>query len=632
MPGEARLAVEFVVPFMSLLLSVLEVRYAGYPVMKKNHFRSLIALFLFLGLSASPGATSRVEQALDGLLERLLTSLSEDDLIALSEDSLISLLSDDERELLGKEFIKLHVDRPATVYVVRSTYESGEIFWLEDRGFRESELTVTAGNRVHAVWEKEFAAGPVGLGINTFVRSQDPCFFLLRANDSDRALQVRVEEPDYIERESAQVGALPYADDLMEINELPEELVGAVLVRPKRWVRDHARLIHLFRRTRYPSTKKPDQVVLTWSEDPRTTQTIQWRTGPEVVEGRVAYVKKSEYRRFVPAKPSVMNAKTVAMKTPDVVNDPLVKRHTVILRNLEPGTTYLYSVGDGLPGSWTELAEFTTAPETGEPFSFMYLGDVQNGMDRWHSLMHTAFRERPDASFYLLAGDLVNRGVNRDDWDDFFRNGEAVFRQRPLVPVIGNHEGYGLDRHPTLYLDLFELPENGPEKLEAERVYSFEYGNVLFLILDSMLPAESQTAWMEVRLAESKATWKFAVFHFPLYSANPERDYKSLRESWVPIFDRYQFDMVLQGHDHVYARSFPLYANQPVAEAADGTYYVIAYAGTKSYGEGQASHTEVNFDSVSTYQVIDIQVSSDRLLYRAYDIDGNLKDELVIEK
>ena len=59
---------------------------------------------------------------------------------------------------------------------------------------------------------------------------------------------------------------------------------------------------------------------------------------------------------------------------------------------------------------------------------------------------------------------------------------------------------------------------------------------------------------------------------------------------------------------------------------------MIAYAGTKSYGEGQASHTEVNFDSVSTYQVIDIQVSSDRLLYRAYDIDGNLKDELVIEK
>ena len=43
-------------------------------------------------------------------------------------------------------------------------------------------------------------------------------------------------------------------------------------------------------------------------------------------------------------------------------------------------------------------------------------------------------------------------------------------------------------------------------------------------------------------------------------------------------------------------------------------------------------HAEISFDGISTYQVLDIQVSTDRLVYRAYDIDGNLKDELVLEK
>ena len=590
-------------------------------------------LLIFLLVSAVHGAEpSLVEQTLDDIRLRLQATLSEEELIALDERTLFAHLRDHERSILGSKFIQFEVDYPVVVYVLRSIHESGEIFWLADEGFEKTNLMATAGQRKHAIWRRDYDAGPVGLGINTFLRGQDPCFFIVGPRSKGRKLQLDLTTPGYLAIDRAEPGALAYVDDLMEIDSLPKELSGLTLLRPKRWVRDHARLINLFRRTKYSSTKKPDQIVMTWSEDPQTTQTIQWRTGPETDRGLVAFLKKSEHRRFLPGQPSSVDAETVELKTPEILNDPMNYRHTAVLRDLEPNTTYYYSIGDGSEDGWTELSEFTTAPGRVLPYSFVYMGDVQNGMDRWRTLMETALRSRPDAAFYIFAGDLVNRGIDRDDWDDFFYNGAQVFRQRQIVPVVGNHEGFGPDRHPTLYLDLFDLPDNNPQSEESERVYAFEYGNVLFLILDSMLPAESQSAWMDKILAESDAAWKIAVFHFPIYSAQPERDYKSIRRHWVPIFDRHHVDMVLQGHDHVYARSYAMRNNQPVSSAAEGTYYVIAYAGSKSYAAGEMPHAEIHFDGVSTYQVFNIQTGGDRLVYRSYDIDGIIRDELVIEK
>jgi hypothetical protein len=584
---------------------------------KQSSIRLLI--FLSIGLIIWPGRSfsASVDDALAGVQERLIQTLSKDELIGLEEEQLLSLLTEDEREVLGNSFIEVSVDVPVEVYVLRSVKESGQVFWLNDRGFEKTDLTATVGMRTHEIWKKDFEPGRIGLGINTFLANQDPCFFVISPREPSSGIDLKIEFPDYVTTARAEPGTLAYTDDLIEINALPDEMISATLVQPKRWDRNHARLINLFRRTKYPSGPQPDQVVLTWSEDPRTSQTVQWRTGPGVSQGSVAYLKKSDHHRFSPRRPDVVEAVTVAMNTPDIVNDPLNYRHTAVIRGLEPDTAYLYSVGDGSEAGWTGFSEFRTAPDRVRSFSFVYMGDVQNGIARWRSLIETAFRSRPDAAFYLIAGDIVNRGVDRDDWDDFFFNGASVFRQRQLVPVIGNHEGQGADRHPTMYLDLFDLPENGPSQLEPERAYSFTYGDVLFLVLDSMLRADSQTAWMEEELKASDAAWKIVTFHFPVFSAYSDRDFKALREAWVPVFDRYQVDLVLQGHDHVYARSFPLKANEIVDDPSQGTTYVVAYAGTKSYDRGQTPHSEVQFDGVSTYQVIDIQVSGDRLLYRA---------------
>jgi hypothetical protein len=386
----------------------------------------------------------------------------------------------------------------------------------------------------------------------------------------------------------------------------------------------------VFRWTEHPSSNRPDQVILTWSGDPRTTQTIQWRTSLKSKRGSVAYGRRAEITGRPPSRWNRVKARSVELEDRRLLNDPIVRRHVVELTGLEPGTTYVYCVGDGSPRGWSEPAEFTTAPAGREPFSFIYMGDAQNGLDRWGTLVRNAFRERPDAAFYLMAGDLVDRGNERDDWDDFFANAASIYGRRPLVPVLGNHECQG--GRPRLYLEQFNLLTNGPPGIEAERVYAFEYGPALFVILDSNLDPATQTDWLESQLAGSRATWKFVAYHHPAYSSAPQRDNTRLRELWTPIFDKYHVDLALQGHDHAYLRTYPMKGQQRVRSTNEGTVYLVSVSGTKFYKQDPRDYAEFGMTNVSTYQVLDLQISGNRLVYRAYDIDGRIRDEFVIEK
>ncbi len=141
-----------------------------------------------------------------------------------------------------------------------------------------------------------------------------------------------------------------------------------------------------------------------------------------------------------------------------------------------------------------------------------------------------------------------------------------------------------------------------------------------------------QAAWLEKVLSESDATWKFVTYHHPAYSSSPRRDNPEVRTVWGVLFDKYHVDLALQGHDHAYLRTFPMKGEQKVATPAEGTIYIVSNSGMKFYEQGQHDYTEVGLTNLSMYQVLDIQISGDRLVYKAYDIDGTLRDSFVIEK
>ena len=579
-------------------------------------------------MHGAPSPFASVRETVGGALRRMKKQFTQEQLNHLDLGQIEDFLTDSELETLASRHISFRVNVPVTLSIVRDTELKLEPFWLREAGFRTNGAVVKIGRGAFDVWEKDLPAGPIGLGVNSFSGGGRHYLVLLQSKVAVPPLKVTQLEPSGLRLNTFRVGVEPYVDRDDTVDFVPAGLEGRVLVQAAgKWV-SAAKLLHLFRWTEDPSSRRPDDVLLTWSEDPRTTQTIQWRTGATVNRGYVAFERKARFERTGSLDRNRVRARTEQLTDRHLLNDPVVHRHTAVLRGLQPGTSYLYSVGNGQGMDWTKPVEFTTAPATAAPFSFIYLGDAQNGLDQWGPLLRGAFRAHPHVAFCILAGDLVNAGSARDEWESFFHNGRGVVDRRPLMPVIGNHDCRG--GGPTLYLDQFELPRNGPFLVEAERVYTFEYSNALFLQLDSNLSPGRQTAWLERELSRSKALWKFVVYHHPASASASARDNLDVRETWTPLFDRYQVDMALQGHDHAYLRTYPLRGGQRVDNPASGTTYVVSYSGTKAYPQDAHAYAQIGFTNVPTYQVLD--VAGRRLTYRAFDQSGRVRDELLIEK
>lgn len=405
-------------------------------------------------------------------------------------------------------------------------------------------------------------------------------------------------------------------------------LLVVLLAEPVKDLIKYAYAANTPRTTQYPASSQPDQICLTWSDDPATSQTVQWRTAAAIMSGSVQYrLKGTEETKLLAAA-----ADQTTVDDPLITNDPINHRFTAVLHDLTPATAYEYRVGDGPQNTYSDWAEFTTAPAGATPFSFIYLGDPQVGFERWRTLLLQSLEKCPGAAFFVIVGDLVNRGNDRDDWDDFFHATRGVLDRRPLVPAVGNHE-YSRQDNPILYHDLLALPQNGPSTIPAERAYHFTYGDALFVILDGNLSPEDQRPWLEEQLSTTNKTWKFAVLHQPAYSSKRSRDNKDIREYWCDLFDRYHVDMALQGHDHAYMRTPPIRDGKPVDSPSEGTIYVISVSGSKFYEQDHHEFAAVEFADTSTYQIIDIETEGgDTLTYRAYDNAGTLRDEVRIEK
>ena len=601
---------------------------------KRSARLALAALLLSTALGqAHVGEHPSVHDTVAGIIDRFSKTMSLKELNAMDASKAKSLLTEKELHILATEHITFRVNVPVKVIIIRETAMGDKPFWLKDSGFTPMGFKITLQGTEVDFWMKDFEAGRIGLGVNSLTGGNSHYIAALMPLKKETKLEVTELYPGQLRVGALKDGLQPFVDRpeaMPKLPVLPGVLSGLAVIRTQNESRDDAKLINLFRNTNHPALAKPDQVVLTWSGDPKTTQSIQWRTGPSVTKGEVQWVKKSDYNRFQPAQPKQTKATTFKMENANLLNDPAVHRHTVTLTGLDPGTAYIYSVGDGSDDGWSELAEFTTAPGRTEPFSFMYMGDAQNGLERWGSLVQSAYRQRPDVAFCIMAGDLVDRGNERDDWDSFFHSSRGVYDHCPVVPAIGNHENQG--GHPGMYLQMFDLPKNGPEGIEPERAYTFRYSNAEFFVLDTNLTMESQAVWLEKVLAASTATWKFAVYHHPAYSSKPERDNPSIREHWTPLFDKYHLDMALQGHDHAYLRTYPIKDQKKVASTAEGTVYIVSVSGTKYYEQDKREYTEFGMTNTSTFQVLDIQISGNRLVYRSYDTEGKLRDNLIIEK
>ena len=122
------------------------------------------------------------------------------------------------------------------------------------------------------------------------------------------------------------------------------------------------------------------------------------------------------------------------------------------------------------------------------------------------------------------------------------------------------------------------------------------------------------------------------MFHHPVYASHPTRESPLLGSEWVPIFDAHQVDLVLQGHDHAYLRTYPLRAGRRVEGPAHGTTYVVSVSGTKYCDQRPRAETAVGITNLSTYQTIEIKEPDQGLLFRSWNGSGIEVDRLILQK
>ncbi len=394
----------------------------------------------------------------------------------------------------------------------------------------------------------------------------------------------------------------------------------------------------------------PDRIFLSFNGDPATSRAVSWRTGPSVSEARAQIAVATRGPEFIDSAWTIEANTEVVDLTGSTANvQEIVHYHSVVFEDLLPETLYAYRVG-AEDGYWSEWIQFRTASREPKPFKFVYFGDAQNDvLSRWSRVIRAAYQKAPDAAIAVHAGDLINRAHTDQEWAEWFKAGSFLHSQWTGIPVAGNHEYDRLDRAfgeaekvlSLLWRPQFVLPVEPslPEALH-ETVFTVDYQGVQFIVLNSNRLVEEQISFMEARLGERGPLWRIAVFHHPIFSPASNRDNREFRATWKPVLDRLGVDLVLQGHDHTYARGHvPVRSDFGYEEGSLQTVYVTSVSGPKMYDIPEGKFDRYAKEGyVADHQVEDTQffqvisIDGNTLTYQAFAATGELYDEAVITK
>ena len=377
----------------------------------------------------------------------------------------------------------------------------------------------------------------------------------------------------------------------------------------------------------YPPTQIPDRIALTFSGDPATSISVVWRTSKLEAEPIVQYALATSGPEFV------VNSKTIKATTEKLdfrILDSYY--HTATISDLLPNTQYLYRVGDG--SKFSEWSEFKTAQQKDQAFSFVYFGDAQNAIKAaWSRVVRRGFREMPNASFFLHAGDLINSSNSDNEWGEWFYAAGWINRSIPIVAVPGNHEygKGGLSRH---WKPSFEFPKNGPEGMQ-DSVYFFDYQGVRFIALDTNREIEKQAKWLDTVLKDNHSNWTILTGHHPFYSPAKKRNNPKLRELFAPVFKKYRIDLCLQGHDHSYSRTFQTELKKEMDETAskhvkNGTVFAVSVSGPKMYTVDKKTVMQRVAEGTQLYQLITVE--KNKIRYKALTASGELYDAFELNR
>ncbi len=297
----------------------------------------------------------------------------------------------------------------------------------------------------------------------------------------------------------------------------------------------------------------------------------------------------------------------------------------VTLNQLNAGI-YHYRVSTaGLSSPWFEFQ--VSHPDS---VSFVYLGDIQdtiNGVTR--NFVHRIADLHPQARFWVLGGDVIERPHDQY-WNEYFRSVDSIASSIPFVAVPGNHEYVkGVTRRLEERF-IYTFPYLAENRYRGHAVSAMTYGDLAIITLDSnrdfwTLP--SQRRWLKHTLETYRdIRWKVVVLHHPIYSIKGKMNNLMVRMAFNGLLKKHGVDLVLQGHEHGYARM----TSKTRKGAATPPVYLVSQASPKDY----RLHFNKRYDRFGTgqrfYSVV--SVSGDSLFIQSYTETNELYDRLCLVK
>ncbi|NJP47110.1 purple acid phosphatase family protein [Actinacidiphila epipremni] len=305
-----------------------------------------------------------------------------------------------------------------------------------------------------------------------------------------------------------------------------------------------------------------------------TQRTVSWYSSADTAQQLQVAPTASVVNGEFPADAATF----AATGTVNIASSGGYNRHATIT-NLKEHTPYSYRVGSA--GNWSATYSFKTQDFEGN-YDFLFFGDPQIGSSGdvaedgagWQDTLDVALAANPDAELLVSGGDQVESANNEPQWNAFLAPDKL--RQYPWAATIGNHDvgGKAYEQHfatPNTDKSGAYYSNGDPASNSSGGDYWYIYKDVLFIDLNSNSYATSQGGGGDaahiayvtdvINKHGSEAKWKVLTYHHAIYSPADhakDSDNKTRRVDFPTTFSKLGVDLVLQGHDHSYSRSYEI--------------------------------------------------------------------------
>lgn len=340
--------------------------------------------------------------------------------------------------------------------------------------------------------------------------------------------------------------------------------------------------------------------------------------------------------------------------------------HNAIVTDLQPATKYYYRVGE-VGGYMSDVYYFYSRylPGATETVQLLYVADggiggngnhsegfaggaanndpPQNGADGvWKSIIADSANNVDD--IILFNGDISYARGWSWTWEVFFQLTSPFLRHIPAIISYGNHE---MDYGNNDFLYGRGGDSGGEAGVVASRRFNallpaspadavnlVTYGPVSLITLTSESDIIAQAQTLSSLLASvnrSLTPWIVAQVHRPLYSSSKvDKIGVLMLDQFVPLFQKYNVDMVLSGHQHFYERMCAI----KDGECGQGPVYIVdGSAGAESDPASTPFSNHTMYKDFLTWGYSRLAINQTTLMWTHYHTNSTLPvDQVTLQK